>query len=44
MKKIVAAIILSLIFGPAPLMTQEKREMPMKEGMPMRAIRWTALE
>ena len=36
MKKIVAAVVLSLVFGLGPLMGQEKKEMPMKDGMPMK--------
>lgn len=36
MKKVGAAVVLSLVFGLGPLMGQEKKEMPMKDGMPMK--------
>jgi hypothetical protein len=36
MKKLITALIVSLAIGVIPLMAQEKREMPMKEGMPMK--------
>src|SRR6266498_3378548 len=35
MKKVIAASVMSLTLGLVPLMAQEKKEMPMKEGMPM---------
>ena len=36
MKKVIAASVMSLTLGLVPLMAQEKKEMPMKEGMPMK--------
>ena len=36
MKKVVAAVVLSLVFGLGPLMGQEKKETPMKDDMPMK--------
>ena len=36
MKKLITAIILSGAIGVFPLMAQEKKDMPMKEGMPMK--------
>jgi hypothetical protein len=35
MKKVIAASVMSLTLGLFPVMAQEKKEMPMKEGMPM---------
>jgi hypothetical protein len=37
MKKVIAASVMSLTLGLVPLMAQEKKEMPMKEGMPMKS-------
>ena len=36
MKKLIAALIVSGAIGVFPLMAQEKKDMPMKEGMPMK--------
>jgi len=36
MKKLVAAAIVSAAIGSFPLMAQDKKEMPMKEGMSMK--------
>ena len=36
MKRVIAASVISLTLGIVPLMAQEKKEMPMKEGMPMK--------
>ena len=36
MKKLIAAVIVSGAIGVFPLMAQEKKDMPMKEGMPMK--------
>jgi hypothetical protein len=35
MKKMIAAVVMSSALGLVPLMAQEKKEMPTKEGMPM---------
>ena len=37
MKKLITAVIVSGAIGVFPLMAQEKKDMPMKEGMPMKA-------
>ncbi len=39
MKKLITAVIVSVAIGVFPLMAQEKKDMPMKEGMPMKARR-----
>ena len=39
MKKLITAVILSAALGVFPLIAQEKKDMPMKEGMPMKARR-----
>ena len=36
MKKIVAVTVLSVALGVFPVLAQEKKDMPMKEGMPMK--------
>jgi hypothetical protein len=36
MKKVIAALVMSLTLGLVPLMAREKKEIPMKEGMPMK--------
>lgn len=36
MKKVIATAFISLALGLVPLMAQEKKEVPMKEGMPMK--------
>ena len=36
MKKLITAIVLSGAIGVFPLMAQEKKDVPMKEGMPMK--------
>ncbi len=36
MKKLIIAVIMSGAIGVFPLMAQEKKDMPMKEGMPMK--------
>ena len=39
MKKVIATVFISLALGLVPLMAQEKKEMPMKEDMPMKGER-----
>ena len=36
MKNVIAASVMSLTLGLVSLMAQEKKDMPMKEGMPMK--------
>ena len=36
MKKFILPIILAVAIGSLPVLAQEKKEMPMKEGMPMK--------
>ena len=36
MKKVILATLLSAAMGAVPLQAQEKKDMPMKEGMPMK--------
>jgi len=35
-KKVIAAVVLSAALGLVPALAQEKKDMPMKEGMPMK--------
>ena len=37
MKKVFIAVLLSGVLGSLPVLAQEKKEMPMKEGMPMKS-------
>ena len=37
MKELITAVIVSGAIGVFPLMAQEKKDMPMKEGTPMKA-------
>ena len=36
MKKVLTALVLSGAMGLVPVIAQEKKDMPMKEGMPMK--------
>jgi hypothetical protein len=37
MKKVLAAVVLSGALGFVPVLAQEKKDMPMKEAMPMKS-------